>query len=240
VRESLRDDPRLALVGSGEFLPVTAEVDQLLLSGRAMRVAVVPTAAAQDGADRVQYWLDLADGHYRTLGCEAVPVPALDRAAADDVKLADRIAGCGLVYLSGGNPGYLAATLRGTRVWAAIVDAVRSGAALAGCSAGAMAMSALAPHVRDDIRQFDDGLGVLDHVAVIPHFDKIQGWIPGIVEQYVARLPKGATLVGIDEDTALVGGPHRWTVMGRQQVHVFASDGTTVVHAAGAQIRVDW
>jgi cyanophycinase len=186
----------------------------------------------------VQFWLDLANTHYRALDAVPVPIPALNRDDADDADLAARFAGCGLVYLSGGNPGYLAETLRGTKVWAAIVAAVAAGAALAGCSAGAMAMSALAPHVGDGIRSFQPGLGVLEHVAVIPHFDRIQGWVPGIVEQYLDRLPDGTTLIGIDEDTALVGGPDVWTVMGRANVHVFDAGGGTSLHAAGARVSV--
>ena len=38
-------DPTTALVGSGEFMPVMAPVDALLLEGRVRRVAVIPTAA---------------------------------------------------------------------------------------------------------------------------------------------------------------------------------------------------
>ena len=70
-----------------------------------------------------------------------VVVPVVDRISADDPELAGLVAGAGLVYLSGGNPPFLASTLRGTRVWAAIEDAWRAGAALAGCSAGAMALT---------------------------------------------------------------------------------------------------
>ena len=51
--------PQLALVGSGEFLPVMAAVDAALLRGRAPRAVFLPTAAALDGAARVQYWIDL-------------------------------------------------------------------------------------------------------------------------------------------------------------------------------------
>src|SRR2546430_975557 len=111
----------VALVGSGEFLPVMEAVDAALLAGRPPRLAFLPTAAAQEGAERVDYWVELATEHCRRLGVEAVPVLALDRAGADDPGLAALIAGAGLVYLSGGNPGYLAETLRGSLVFDAIV-----------------------------------------------------------------------------------------------------------------------
>ena len=55
------------------------------------------------------------------------------------------IDGVGLVYLSGGDPHHLAATLRGSLVLGGHRDGVAGGAALAGCSAGAMALTAGAP-----------------------------------------------------------------------------------------------
>lgn len=233
--------PQLALVGSGEFLPVMAPVDAQLLSGRAPRAVFLPTAAALDGAARVQYWIDLGIGHYEGLGVEAVPVPVLDRSHADDPGLAALVAGAGLVYLSGGNPGYLAATLRGTRVWAAILEAVAAGAALGGCSAGAMAMGAIAPDTArrelDGGRAMGSGLGVVPHVAVIPHFDKMVGWSPGIVDRYLAARPSGVHVVGIDEDTALVGGPDTWTVAGRGGVHLLGPGGPRVL-GAGATVTL--
>src|SRR2546426_2259468 len=121
----------LALVGSGEFLPVMEAIDAGLLAGRPPRLVFLPTAAAQEGAERVDYWVELATKHCRRLGVEAVPLLALDRAGADDPDLAGQIAGAGLVYLSGGNPGYLAETLRGSLMFDAIVAACRDGAALA-------------------------------------------------------------------------------------------------------------
>jgi cyanophycinase-like exopeptidase len=36
----------------------------------------------------------------------------------------------------------------------------------------------------------------------------------------LAALPDDVTLLGIDEETALVGGPHAWQVVGRQSVWI--------------------
>ena len=91
------------------------------------------------------WWLDLARRHYEAMGVEAVPVPVLTRADADDPGLAGLIDGVGLVYLSGGDPHHLASTLRGSPVWDAVIAAWHGGAALAGCSAGAMALTSGAP-----------------------------------------------------------------------------------------------
>ena len=139
----------MALVGSGEFLEVMVPVDAELLAGRPQRAVFLPTASAEEGPERVRYWIELATAHYASMGVEPVPLEVLDREDAERPELASRVAGAGLVYLSGGNPGYLAHTLAGTAVWQAILEAWRSGAALAGCSAGACALSRIA----DDFRE---------------------------------------------------------------------------------------
>src|ERR1700722_20160728 len=62
----------VALVGSGEFLDVMVGVDAGLLAGRPARVAVLPTAAGLEGDERVDWWLELARGHYEAMGVETV------------------------------------------------------------------------------------------------------------------------------------------------------------------------
>ncbi|MEI8148693.1 MAG: hypothetical protein WCG62_06405, partial [Actinomycetes bacterium] len=42
--------------------------------------------------------------------------------------------------------------------------------------------------------------------------------IPDLVTRYLAGKHPAVTLLGIDENTALVGGPHQWTVHGQQSV----------------------
>ena len=49
----------LALVGSGEYLPVMTDVEAMLLDGRAPRYVQLPTAAAPEGQQSLQRWLDL-------------------------------------------------------------------------------------------------------------------------------------------------------------------------------------
>jgi len=180
-------------------------VDAELLSGRPQRAVFLPTAAAEEGPERVKYWIDLGIAHYRAMGVEPVPLEVLDREDADRRDLAARIEGAGLVYLSGGNPGYLAHTLAGTSVWQAILDAWQEGTALAGCSAGACALSRVAEDLAQPGRFGGGGLAVVPQMAVLPHFDRIEHWVPGLVDRMLARTPQDAVLVGIDERTALVG-----------------------------------
>jgi cyanophycinase len=227
----------VALVGSGEFLPAMEEVDAALLAGRSARAVFLPTAAGPEGPERVDYWLRLGTEHYRRLGADPVPLAVLDRRDADDPVLAAAVTGAGLVYLSGGNPGYLADTLRGTAVLDAILAAWRAGAALAGCSAGACALTALADDTRTGAIR--PGLGVVPELVVLPHFDRIERWQPGIVTRRAVGLTGRQILVGIDEDTALVShGDAGWRVDGRQSVWIVDAAGRRTRHSAGEVLRL--
>ena len=97
-------------------------------------------------------------------------------------------------------------------------------------------MTELSPNV-DMYSGFGPGLRHVPGLCVIPHFDRIQEWVPDILERYLAACPPDVTLIGIDEDTAIVGTPGRteWTVMGRQSIHVFDADGATLQLDAGAR-----
>ncbi|HXQ61168.1 MAG TPA: Type 1 glutamine amidotransferase-like domain-containing protein [Acidimicrobiales bacterium] len=222
----------VALVGSGEFLDVMAPVDAALLAGRAPRAAVLPTAASLEGGERVAWWLDLARRHYEAMGVEPVPVAVHSRADAEDPRLAGLLEGVGLVYLSGGDPHHLAATLRGSVVWEAVVAAWHRGAAVAGCSAGAMALTSGAPpdlgpggsrRPAPPASPGGEGLGVVGHLAVIPHFDLLRRRRAGIVEWFGAWQPPGTTLVGVEEETALVSTGEGWRVHGMRSVWVFGT-----------------
>jgi len=222
----------VALVGSGEFLPAMEAVDAGLLAGRPPRAVFLPTAAGEEGPERVDYWLRLGVEHYRRLEVEPVPLPVIDRRGASDPDAAARLAGAGLVYLSGGNPGYLADTLRDTPVLRAIVAAWQAGAALAGCSAGACALTDVAGDTRTGAVR--PGLALVPGLVVLPHFDRIEQWSGGIVEQRLAALTGDQTLIGVDEDTALVRRDGAWLVEGRQRVWLLGTDGRRTPYEPGA------
>jgi cyanophycinase len=238
----------LALVGSGEYLEVMADVEGALIEGRPRRYVQIPTAAAPEGPRRLRYWLDLGAAQAERLGVEPVPVVVRDRDEAGSADLAALIHGAGLIYLSGGNPQFLARTLRGTRVWAAVEAAWRSGAALAGCSAGAIALTDWVPAVRSPAREPgpepepEPGLGVLPWLRVLPHFDRMRSWAPDLATRAAAGAPPGTTVIGIDEDTAIVdltGGGRSWQVHGRQRAWVLdgGQDSTGRPFPAGAAVN---
>ena len=229
----------IALVGSGEFLPVMEDVDRVLLDGRPQRVVFLPTAAAPEGAERVEYWLQLGLEHYRRMDVEAEPLVVLERSDADRRELADRVAGAGLVYLSGGNPAYLVDTLRDTAMWRAIHTAWESGTALAGCSAGAIALSAVVRERFAADAPLRPALGVVPNLAVLPHYDRLRRFRPELVDARSRGMPEGVTLVGVDEDTALVKRDDGWTVMGRQRVWVLRRGAEPASYEAGSPIVLD-
>jgi cyanophycinase len=229
----------LALVGSGEYLPVMIDVERMLLAGRPPRYVQIPTAAAPEGEQSLQRWLDLGAAQAARLDVAQVPVIVRDGNEAQDASLAALVSGAGLIYLSGGNPVFLAQTLRGSRVWEAIVHAWQSGAALAGCSAGAIALTGWVPAFRSPERDPDPGLGVLPALRVLPHFDRMLGWAPELVAGATRDAAPGISVVGVDEDTAIVdltGGGHSWQVLGRQQAWEL-TDGSRRGYPAGSWLR---
>lgn len=208
----------IALVGSGEYLPQMADFEAGLIAGRAPRYVQLATAAVQDGPSVVEHWHQLGTAQAQRLGVEPVIVRVNDRSDADNPEFAAMIEGAGLIYLSGGDPNYLAETLRDTAVWRAIETTWRSGAALAGCSAGAMALGSWIPSIRHPRKGSTEGLGLLEHLGVVPHFDAFAARIPDLLTRFVLPDESLIMVLGIDEETALVGGPKEWTVQGRQSV----------------------
>jgi cyanophycinase-like exopeptidase len=193
----------------------------------------IPTAAAHEGAASVDRWVSLGRAQAERLGVEAVPLVVHNRSEADDPALAAQVEGAGLIYLSGGSPTLLAKALRGTAFGEAIEAAWHGGAALAGCSAGAIALTSWVPSLRRPGIDPEQGLGIVPHLRVIPHFDKFERWMPDLAGRYLARAPEGTAVVGIDEETALVWDDGRWTVQGHKQVWLLRTDGRTP-HDPGA------
>lgn len=204
---------RIALVGSGEYLPQMAAVEAWLLEDRPRRFVQLATAAAPEGQRSLDHWHDLGRQAAERAGAEQVIVDIRIRPDADDSQWVELIRGAGLIYLSGGNPGYLARTLRGSKAWSAIEAEWRAGASIAGCSAGAMALCGYVPDFRHPRSGGEDGLGLLPELRVLPHFDRFTKWLPDFaVSSVTGRLAnEGVQVVGIDEDTAMISAPGETT-----------------------------
>jgi cyanophycinase len=215
----------VALVGAGEFLPSMATFDADLLAATGVarpRVAILPTASYPDGEAVFQRWAALGVTHFAELGAEVEPVLVRDRPDADDPAAAQAIGEADLVYLSGGKPAYLVGALGGTAVGRALSAAHERGAVLAGCSAGAMALAAFAFDFRVRLVPFPlrwrSGLGFARGVSVVPHYD---AWPEPFSALIAFQAPRGAVVLGIDEDTAVVGRDGGWQVHGTSRVTVW-------------------
>ena len=219
----------IALVGSGEYLAVMDNVDRHLLdslnlNGRKPRVVCLPTAAGREGHASINRWSSMGIEHFQKLGAEVSALRIIDRASADDVQWESLVEEADLVYFSGGDPGYLHQTLNGSRAWRAARRAWERGAVYAGCSAGAMILAKRMPSFR--LAGTQAGFGLLPAMFIVPHFDAIPGiWKP-IVFALQKQLKKGERMIGVDENTALVGRlGGEWSVMGQGKVHIFAREG---------------
>lgn len=242
----------LALVGSGEYTAAMSATDSWLIEGLGgpahARVALIPTASAlEDG--QPERWNAMGAAHFAALGARPAPLRLLSRADAADATTAAALREATFFYFSGGNPEYLAETFEDTPAWRAITARHGAGAVIAGCSAGAMFLGSYLLRVRS-VREgqappWRRGLGLAAGLAILPHFDRLSRFLDAERFREVLRsAPDGVTVVGIDEDTALVrltpngNGPRRWRVMGSQGVSVFASDGRAAVYPSGEELTL--
>lgn len=232
----------IALVGSGEYLPVMEDVDRHLLAslnlnGRKPRVVCLPTAAGREGDRSVDRWSSMGVSHFEKLGADVKALRIVDRRSADDPQWDSALESADLVYFSGGDPGYLHETMDGSRAWNAAMRAWERGAVYAGCSAGAMILAKRMPRFR--IAQTQTGFGILPVEFVIPHFDAIPAMFKPLTFTLRRQLRDGERMVGVDEDTALVGRlGGEWKVMGRSRVHVFTRKGEQI-YESGQSLKFD-
>ncbi len=202
-----------------------SEFDASLLASTGIarpRVAILPTASYPDGEDVFQRWAALGVAHFAALGAEVEPVFVRDRAGADDPAAAQAVGEADLIYLSGGKPWHLLRVLDGTAVGQALAAAHDRGAALAGCSAGAMALAGHAFDFRLRLMPFPlrwrAGLGVAPGVSVVPHYD---AWPEPLSALIAFQAPRGTVVLGIDEGTAVIGHDGGWQVHGVSRVTVW-------------------
>ena len=231
------------LLGSGEFEPWSADVDRRLLADATGdgRVLILPTASAKEGDTIFDGWGSMGLKHFDSIGIPAEVVPIKTREDAGRPGFVAKVTEASAVYFSGGNPAYLAATLSGTPLWAEVLRAQERGLVYIGCSAGVACLGDNAPD--SDRERFADGfwepgLGVFHGIWFGPHWDALEGFVPGLTDFIVSSVPRGDTLFAIDERTAAVGDGADWTVIGAAGVHVYR-DGEWTHHASGDTFTAD-
>jgi cyanophycinase len=212
----------VALVGSGEYLIQMQEIETDLLHrgisrGKLNTYIQIPTGAGQESADRIEFWKERGAAQAERMGATCHFLPILKREDAFNPQYIEEVTNAGLIYFSGGDPGYITEVFEGTPLWEKIKQEFNSGSSLAGCSAGAMAFGSKIVGLR--ISHAQSGLGLIPEIEVIPHYDKFLGWVPDRIASIALRSDEGTYLLGIDEDTALVL-TDKWRVQGRAKVHV--------------------
>ena len=217
----------LALVGSGEYLPAMAAFEKSLIddgvkNGKQPLYIQIPTAAGRESESRLNYWKELGKSQADSLNVESIFLPIFTREDAYNMEYVNKIKNSALIYMSGGDPHYLAETLIGTPLWDAIYANWQSGGSLAGCSAGAMVLSAQIPNFRFSKKEPTIGLNLIPNIRVIPHFNKFFKWIPESAAKILLHVPDKTILIGVDELTAIVkrSGDEHWHVYGEAKVHV--------------------
>jgi cyanophycinase len=206
----------LALVGGGEWSDGCEFDAELLAASGGDEVLVLPTAAAYEHPEKA---VATAVTWFARLGGRARGLMVLGRADAEDEANAAEVRASRFVYLGGGSPMHLRSVLKGSPVWEALLDAWRHGAVVAGSSAGAMVLTD--PMVDPRGGALTVGLGMVEELAVIPHFGEENA---EKVHRSIALAAPGLPVVGLPERTALIRDPDGgWRQAGQGTAQVFVS-----------------
>jgi cyanophycinase len=206
----------ILLEGGDEFGGQMVEPDRqaiMLAGGPDVSIQIIPAAAAPDnnyqraGRNGVSW--------FRRLGATNVSaLPLIDGPSADAPEIAATLAKSRLIYLLGGFPQYLAQTLNGSRSWQAILSAYKSGAVIAGSSAGAMV---LCQYFFNPVSsQVVEGLNLVKRICVLPHHNTFgKDWFPLLKH----KLPN-IIFFGIDEQTGTLSdtAQENWRIYGKGNI----------------------
>ena len=245
----------LALIGGEEFAPgfenVHAELVNMIGKPKP-RVVFLPTAASHDGAHVASNWCKRAQKLLSDAGAVVDAPLVIDQASANDERNAALLDDADMLYLGGGLPHILIETLAGTRVLDAFWRAVERGAMIAGASAGAMAMAERALVINNAAMQMIAAAVSATIGAPMPKIEFVQAYklVPrAIVSPHFERMPMQTklyergfyphelTLIGIDEQTALVKNENAWRVLGKGSVTI-GQNGALKKYRAGELVSL--
>jgi cyanophycinase-like exopeptidase len=167
-----------------------------------------------------------------------IEVPLL---RASDGKRADvlwMLSEAALVYILGGDPGYLGTTLLQGVVSPRLAQALAQGRAVAGSSAGAMVLAERvllrSRNPRPDARHAVGGMAVVPGTVVIPHFERVeQGWLEAAHREAPDHL-----VLGLDECTGAVWDGRGWRAHGPGRVVVMGPGSGRAEHRDGDAVEL--
>ncbi len=186
-----------------------------LVRKSAPRVVVVPVAATDNPRRAVRGGV----GYFNSLGAEAESAMITDSATANDPTASAPMETTDVIYFTDGNPLSIVEILGGSETLAKLGRAMERGVVLAASGAAAMALC----DVYWDNGVWEKGLGVLQGIVVLPHFEFVAGRYSA--DRLRRDLPSGHTILGLDEATGVI--------IDGQQVKVVGPGTVTVYDAAG-------
>ncbi len=254
---------RIALLGSGETSLAGGRVFESLAKvlPTPLRVAVLETPAGFElntdrVAGRVADFLAVRLSNYRP---QVTVAPARARGtpfSPDDPALTEPLLHADLTFMGPGSPTYAVRQLRDSLAWARIIARQRIGATLAFASAAVVAISAYALPVYEIYKAGHDlhwqpGLDLFGpyglKLVFVPHWNNAEGGAELDTSRcFMGRarfktlrdlLPPEATVVGIDEHTALAVDLADGTaqVMGAGDVTILTSSPTRETTQTGIE-----
>ena len=198
----------LALVGGGEWSPLASGLDKYLLDlAGGGRVTILPTASAFLNPDQV---VAAAKACFEALGAEFEVLEVMNRRDAENKDLASQIKEAKFIYLADGSPLHLRSVLKDSAAFKALQSAYNNGALIAASGAAATLLGD--PMVDPRGGAFSIGLGLVDHLAILPH----HGNAPRhLLDRSLDLLPRADMLAGVDDHTALIrDNQGKWSVVG--------------------------
>ena len=218
----------LALVGSGEYTDAMFSIERNLIEtgvkkGKAPTYVQFATAAGKESRESIEYWKNLGRKQAERIGCDWKFIEVFDLNDALNQKWIEEIKNSALIYFSGGNPHHLYESLQGTQLWEAIKAEFKTGTSLAGCSAGAMVLGDLIALPFKNFGRGITGLGLVGNLVVLPHYDKYFSRIPSVLQRLMLPNGKKHSVIGVDENTALIH-ENGWSIVGKSGVHHISSE----------------
>ncbi|HVF91362.1 MAG TPA: cyanophycinase, partial [Blastocatellia bacterium] len=204
-----------------------------LSGGEAARLVVIAVASDDPSALGARY-IEV----FKRLGAaEARYLNISSRQDANDPRAVQAIKGASGIFFTGGTQLRITRLLGGTEIDTALHKLHEDGLVLAGTSAGAAMMSSVmivggvsAAPIRVGIVELGPGMEFVSGVLIDQHFEQ-RGRLRRLLSA-VAQYPRDLG-VGIDEDTAIVMGDHRFKVIGEGSVTVIDAGALTYTNLLG-------
>lgn len=205
----------LALIGGGEWTEACEFDAELLRASGSDEILVLPTAAAYE---QPEFLAARAGEYFAQLGGRVEGLMVTSRQDAMDAGMADVVRRARFIYLAGGSSLHLKSVLKNSPVWEALVGAYHQGAVVAASSDAALAITD--PMVDARGGALTVGLGLVEGVAVVPHYDPTTPADKLI--RTVQLAPPDLPVVGISSQTALIMEPDgRWRISGAGPVAIY-------------------